>query len=90
MIPGTGLLLAYVERWGKSGFFSQQNEGREGLHFFTINVSGCKDWKKRKSFMLKDEFIPRTNGYKLSMKELSLDIRRKLLAIKAIRFRNSP
>lgn len=89
MMPGAGRLPAFMERLRGAGFYSQQSEGWERLYFLSISVPGCKNQKKRKLLKLKDNCIPRTSGYKLTIKEFSLVIRRKILAIRATRFRNS-
>ena len=81
-IPGAGTLLAYVERIRET-FTANKVKDERGC-FLSINVSECKNWKKRKLLKLKDKCTPRTSGYKLTIKECSLEIRRKLLAIRGI------
>lgn len=67
-IPGAGRLLAYVERLRVTGFYSQQREGWERLYFLSTNVPKGKN-QKRKLLKLEDNCIPRTSGYKLTIKK---------------------
>lgn len=69
---------------GETKTFTASKVKDERGCFLSINVSECKNQKKRKLLKLKDNCIPRTSGYKLTIKEFSLEIRRKLLAIRAI------